>query len=340
MTDVPTTTVSDVSGMLAVVPTLVGFQPSRAIVILFLDEPGRLQLTMRVDLDGANVNEVAATAVMAARRAKASELILVGYIPSISAVIREVLSDLAIIVENETLDSEQPLTVRQMAAVGRDGWCELTPWSREIPPLRPLVEISDHPVAVERIFAGMGVAASRQDLYARVQPGSDPVPDGFAVGLVAQREQMKELAGHEMASLLATLLDGVHESGALPDGETVGRIVALVRNGEARDQASLRLSAETSQRWIAFWSSVARCTTDDAAVVPLALVGLASWVRGDGAMSNIAVELAHAMDPTHPLAKIVVTVNGLAIPPETWGALVTAMQSAEELVGLDDERAS
>ena len=42
MTDVPTTTVSDVSGMLAVVPTLVGFQPSRAIVILFLFAVGNL----------------------------------------------------------------------------------------------------------------------------------------------------------------------------------------------------------------------------------------------------------------------------------------------------------
>ncbi len=319
-----TVTVRDISGLLALVPTLVSFTPERSIVVCFL-RGTRIALSMRADLDGSNVRELAETAIMAAARAGASELVAIGYIPNISVVIHRVLQDLAIAVENETMDSETPLRVMALAAVGRDGWCELPMWGTEIPPLRPLAELTEHPVHVARIVAGMAPLRSRAEIVARVQPGSDATADEFIEGWQTQIAQMAGLSGHEMAKVLDELLSAYEQQseGELPDQHSMGRMAALVNEGVARDVASLRVSAETSHRWVDLWSAIARSADDQAALAPLALCGLASWVRGDGAMANASIASADAICdrlgvPQHPLVGIVRAVTSLCLPPEHW----------------------
>mgnify|MGYP000968246794 FL=1 len=54
-------------GAVAAVPSLLGFEPERSFVIVWV-AAGRRALTMRVDRDDARVHEVASTAVMGAHR--------------------------------------------------------------------------------------------------------------------------------------------------------------------------------------------------------------------------------------------------------------------------------
>lgn len=329
-----TVTVRDLTGLLALVPTLVGFQPERSIVVCFL-RGTRIALSMRADLDGANVRELAETAIMAATRAGASELIAVGYIPNISVVIHEVLRDLGIAIENETMDADQPLSVLALAAVGRDGWCELPMWGRDIPPLRPLAELTEHPVHVARIVAGMAPARSRAEMVARVKAGSDAPSEAFMDGWHSQCEQMAGMAGHEMASQLDELLTFYEQmpEGELPDQRSMGRMAALVNDGQARDVASLRVSTETSHRWVDLWATIARSTDDKAAILPLSLCALASWVRGDGALANAALDQAESLGDASdagraPLTRIVRSVLVNAIPPEHWTQFAREVKAA------------
>jgi len=330
----PTTTIRDLAGLLAVLPTMLGFRPERSIVVCFL-RGSRIALTMRADLDGARVGELAGTAIMAAARAGASELIIVGYIPNVGVVIHQVLQDLGIAIENETMDSDIRLSVLALAAVGRDGWCELPMWSQEVPALRPLAELEEHPIHVARVFNGMAPARSRQELVARVKAGSDAPSEAFMEGWETQIDQMANMAGHEMAALLHELLAAYERlpEGELPDQHSMGRIAALVNEGVARDVASLRVSTETSHRWVDLWATIARSTDDKAAIVPLSLCALASWVRGDGALANAALDQAEALADAsdagrHPLTRIVRSVLVHAIPPEHWTAFAKEAKAA------------
>jgi len=335
MTSTPETmTIRDLSGLIAVLPTMLGFHPERSLVVCFLNGP-RIALTMRADLDGARVQDLASTAIMAAQRADATELIAVGYIPNVSPVIHEVLRDLSIAIENETLDDEMPLTVRAIAAVGRDGWTELPMWSREIPELRSLDELTNHPVHVERVFQGMAPAKSRAEVVARVQAGSDAPADAFVAACRSQHEEMAQLAGHEMAARLDELLTAYEglPTGELPDPASMGQMAALITHGEARDVASLRVSTETSHRWVDLWSAIVRCTDGEGAAAPLALCALASWVRGDGTLANAACDQADSIcdglgTARHPLARIVRSVLVNAIDPHHWTQFAREVKAA------------
>ena len=312
-----TARVSDMAGVLACVPTLIGFHPARSLVALCLAR-GRVVLSMRADLDGSDVDELARMAVMAARRSDADELILVGYVPNVGTVIREVLRDLALTIESRTVDDEQPLFVRHLAAVGRDGWCELPDWGDDLPELRPLAEVENHPVHVQRIFDdGRLVATSRDALFDRVRPGSDPLPDGFALAFKTQMEAMSQDSAADLFEQLAGLLDACREHRQVPDGQVMGRLAALVTRSDVRDAATIRIDGETTL-WLDLWSGIARCTDGQTAAMPLALAGLASWVRGDGALANICCDLVAELQPDNPLAGIVRSVVENCLPPELW----------------------
>ena len=329
-----TTTIRDLGGLLAVLPTMLGFYPERSIIVCFL-RGSRIALTMRADLDGARIGELASTATMAAARAGASELIIVGYIPNISVVIHEALKDLALAIEKETMGGSTALTVSTLAAVGRSGWTELPMWGSAIPNLRPLAELTEHPIHVERVVAGMAPAKSRADLVARVQAGSDAPSDEFMDGWRTQIEAMSGMAGHEMAKVLDELLTAYEglPDGELPNQHSMGRLAALVNDGQARDVASLRVSTEPSHRWVDLWAAISRSTDDKAAIVPLSLCALASWVRGDGALANAALDQAEALADAsdagrHPLTRIVRSVLVNAIAPEHWTSFAREIRGA------------
>lgn len=336
MTAEPTqiTRLKDVPGLLAMVPALVGFTPQRSLVALFLDER-RVRLTMRADLDDARLGELADTVLLAAQRAGADEVVLIGYLPNVSTVIQQVLLDLAIAVENATMDSTTPLFVRHLLAVGRDGWIELDDWSEALPPLRPLAEIEDHPVRAQSVYQGRVVAASREDLAARVRPGTDPLPEGFGRGYTEQMEAMASTPGPELREALAVILDEYCQSGQMPGGHDIGRLVALVTSKEVRDVATLAVDSG-DERWIELWSAISRCTRGSAAVMPLALAALAHWLRGDGAVANVCIDLADEITRGHPLVGILRQASSACLPPSAWEACAAEIRAQQ---GLDDDAA-
>lgn len=320
----PVTPVRDLAALVASVPTLLGFQPHRSVVAVFIGSSRRVALTMRVDIHEARKPSMVSTTLLAADRADADEVILVGYTQRPGPVVAELLRDVAIAIEHEAMDAEQPVTVRHMAMVGAEHWCQVPPWSGDALAERPVSELSEHPVVAQRIYDGVAIETSREALGRRIEPGTEAVPEGFATGYAEASEHMRGLAGHESAELVAAILDDaeMREQGTYPDGEALGWLVAAIRDGEARDQASTRITRETALRWVEFWSYVSRMSEGQASVVPLALVGLASWVRGDGAMAGIAAERASAIDPNNALARLVASCNENCLPPEMWEALL------------------
>lgn len=330
----------DLAALVATVPSLLGFVPERSVVAVFIGANRRVTLTMRVDLGEARSAGMAATTVQAARQANAAEIILVGYVQRPGPVLAECLRDIGIAVENATMDDPDPLIVTRMAMVGQEHWAEVPTWSGQAPTRRPLAELHDHAVVAQSIYAGQSVAPSREALGRRFELSSEAQPEGYIDGYREAAEHMRGLAGHERAALVSAILDDVElsEPVTYPKGETLGWLLALVRDGQARDAASTRIRKESATRWLDFWSAVCRATAGEQAVVPLALVGLAAWLKGDGASANIAVDRAAAIEPGQPLVVILRSCLAHGLPPQMWDALVSTFEGMHvETENVEDE---
>jgi len=312
-----TSRVSDLAGVLACVPSLLGFVPERSVVVLCLAS-SRVVLTMRVDLDGSNVSTLADTVVMAARRAGADELVAIGYVPKPSRVILAVLQDLSIAVETATA-GPSPLCVRHLLAVGRDGWCELPHWGTELPPLRPHVEVDNHPVRAERVVAGRAVARSRKEVAMRVQPGSEQRSVEFELAVEATLLALPGLDDETAVALTGEHLDAIEDDPSAPvDDAVLGRMTALLAHPLARDEAMLRIDASTACGYVDVWSRVARLTGGRPALKALLLAGTAAWVSGDGATVNMCMEAGREIDPDHVGVQLLAAVTDGCLPPEVF----------------------
>jgi hypothetical protein len=63
-------------------------------------------------------------------------------------------------------------------------------------------------------------------------------------------------------------------------------------------------------------------------VVPLALFALVAYLDGDGAVANLALERAQAVDPQHPTVRLVGDIVASALPPAVViGALARSVHA-------------
>ena len=184
--------VTDMAGLLAFVPALVSYTPVNSIVVLFLSA-NRVAVAMRADYREATLHSLLEMSLRAADQSNAEEVVIAIYMPEVTEQVRSRACDLAVGLETETMNSDRPLKVIGLAAVGDNGWCELDPWDPEIPALRPLAELEGHPLRLQHIFDGKAVASSREEIAERVRPNSDPHSHEFAKAAETMIHRVREL---------------------------------------------------------------------------------------------------------------------------------------------------
>lgn len=321
--------IRDFAGLLAYIPSLLGFQPERSIVLVCLDD-SRVTLSMRFDLNDssapANVDTIAETAIMAARRANAQELVAVAYVPKPGRWIAECLRDLSLAIETKTSASEHaPIHVRHMAAVGRDGWIEVPDWGTEEFDLRPLAEIADHEVAAQRVFEGKVVARSRKDVEARVRPRTEEPSAEFVAGLETVMRELPSYDDEFAARLMVEHLLHIEETDGPVADDVLAGMVGLLAHPLARDEAMLRITRESAERYVEVWSRAVRLTDRRAALAALFLAGTAAWLSGDGAMVNMCAEQGGLIDPSHIGVRVLTMVNSDCWPPSVFEGIKAEM---------------
>ncbi len=324
-----TVTISDMAGILAFVPALVGFKPERSLVVMFLGGH-RVAMTMRADLNGANVAQLVVTTLRAARQSAAEELVIAAYMPNVSEVTRAILCDLAAGIELESIDDEPPLRVLGLAAVGRDGWCELDPWEPGIPPLRPLAELEEHAMHAQGVYEGRVVATSRDEIAARVKPDSETRSTAFEVAAEAVITALPALSDHEAAQMMTEHMQEVESKpvGSLIDEVSLARMMVLLAHPAARDAAMLRIDRDNALTWVAAWSQVVRVSGGRVACAALFLTGVAAWQSGDGALMNMCCDEARAIDPEHIGVQVLTAVTEQCWQPEVFDSLKTDLRAA------------
>jgi hypothetical protein len=177
-------------------------------------------------------------------------------------------------------------------------------------------DVSAHAFAAQAVLDGRVTHASREELAASIEARPDRVT-GLLAALgslprwgrdpAAQEHWARGLVRHHVAT------------GDVPaDPEAARLLVAL---GERRVLGTVRalMTRAEAAGHVGFWTDVVRRAPDDLLAAPAALLGLAAWLSGHGALAWCALDRCLAVAPDHALAGEVADSRLRAVPPHTWG---------------------
>jgi len=184
---------------------------------------------------------------------------------------------------------------------------------------------------VASIATGTVVAGAREDLVARIAP---PAADRDTMAATCTR-----VAGECSAAILDAGRTAVAEEswaavtaavarcrpGAPADRLTdaeVARVVCGLRDGDVRDRAfGLSLGAEPAAAE-QLWTECTRRAPAPLDAMPATLLAVCAWLRGDGAMANIALARAVASDPGYAFARLLSDALAACLTPSDLRALL------------------
>lgn len=168
--------------------------------------------------------------------------------------------------------------------------------------------------AAEAVMAGLGAAGTREDAV-RVVDGPAR-PDRAAFEAADERWLERQPGARETLELVARL---VRTEGELPLGQVADLVMAVQCVG-VRDAVWLAMDIAHARDHLRLWQQVVAVTPQEWALVPVLLLGCASWVAGQGALMVACVERALDLDPRSSLARLLSEVNRQALPPQAWEA--------------------
>ncbi|RFU19841.1 DUF4192 domain-containing protein [Geodermatophilus marinus] len=346
MDDTSPVRISSTGDLAAALPHLVGFRPRESVVLLALGGPGgrRLGLTARADLPGPGVSltrarELART--MTTDDAEAVVVAVVSEAPDVPEALpgqpagcgvpglphRAVVRDLVFAL------GERGLAVPEVLLVRGGRW-----WSYDCPlPCcapgagQPVPEGGEYAAAA--VLSGVVVEADRAALQARIAP-ADPAGTRAleaATWRVADRQvraRRRDPAGAERASwravtgAVARCRPGPG-SRPLADRELAG-VLWAVADTRVRDRALGFALGEDAAAAEVLWTECTRRAPAPFDAPPATLLAVSAWLRGDGAMANVALQRALASRPGYGLAELLSRGLAACLPPAELRALVTA----------------
>lgn len=286
--------------MLAVVPVVLGFAPHESVVMLTFG--GAHAFHARVDLPAgpAELAAVGDQLLDPVRRHAVRQVVLVLYTADARLARRSARC---------LTDRFARAGVRVLATLRADG----ERWWQAVRPDGPGVpyDLSTHPFSARAVLEGRVLLGSREELRSTVAAQPELV-----AGVVAA------LAGPtgdppDAAWVAATVRSGVRSGARLSD-VAVARLLRALLDPQLRDAAWAGLSRATAREHVAFWVDVVRRSPDPLVAGPAALLGLAAWQLGHGALAWCALDRCADAEPEHPLAVLVTRVLEEAVPPEAW----------------------
>lgn len=321
--------------LLSAVPLLVGFRPTESLVVLVLRGPRRrLGLLIRLDLPAAPERaEVVDQVRRAVRRADGDAAVLVVYTEDpggedgLGRLPQRALVDAL----GRTVEVDDALLVRggrSWSYLCRDACC---------PPGSPLptqVRGAAAQLAATSVAQGRALLPDRATLEQSVVPRRGPqererwaqhVEEASAE--VARDESgggggAAERTVELLREALAVRADG---GPALPE-QVAARILVGLRDVRARDRAvTLALGADPAV-YLSVLVELSRCAEPEQAAPVCTVLACAAYLRGDGALANVALARALDAEPASVLAGLLVRALGRQVPPAEVRELLLSVQ--------------
>jgi hypothetical protein len=313
-------------GVLAVVPHLLGFYPSRSLVVLGVTGPhDRVTLSFRYDLpdppDAELAVDIAAHACAVLSREAIPAALLIGYGPAelVKPAIEPLISGLL----HAGLDIKEVLR-----AEGGRYWSALCPDPECCPEEGIPFDPCSHPAAAALNEAGRDAFPDREALVRTLEP----VPGSArairqATGRALRRKvkllSRAQRTGEEGSRLVTDAGRSMvqqairrYRSGA--EITDVGKLAALavaLADLPVRDDAWARMDPEHRAGHLRLWTDVVTGAAPELAPAPASLLAFTAWQSGDGALANVAIERALDADPSYSMALLLADAVQAGLPP-------------------------
>jgi hypothetical protein len=302
----------------AALPPLLGFRPSESVVLVGLGgrDGRRVGLTVRADIPPAEHAPAVASLLASSARTDRPHAVLVAIVSEAPDAVAEPgrgpdLPHRALLHELTVALQRIRIPVRDALLVRAGRW-----WSYDCPDPccapaagtalpRGVTELE-----VASVAQGMVVENSRRDLELRIEPPASGSGGWDAVlrragerwaGATGERADEGWAALTE--ALAASAPGGATAGRRLPD-DLVARVVWALQDVGMRDRAlQLALGPEPSAAE-ALWTECTRRAPAPLDAAPATLLAVSAWLRGDGAMANVALERALDGDPGYTLARL------------------------------------
>ena len=320
----PRVRVSSPASLLAVIPPLLGFEPSEPSLVVIGTEPSsaEVRITIRFDIPEARL---AATVAGDAIRCLAGNCIttaaVVGYGPAclVDPVAGEVLRRFpkAGIALKEVLRAQDQ---RYWSYVCANPEC--------CPPEGTPFDAKAHPAAAK--FAGRPVLASRAALAHTIAPADGEKATAMRRATRAVERQVVRCvgrmgrAGHRVARrrLIAAagqpmVVEAIrrYRCGEEIDLEFAAWVTVALRELRVRDDAWARMLPEHGGAHSRLWADLTRLAQPGYVAAPASLLAFVAWQQGDGALANVALDRALADSRRYSMAKLLRRALDSGAPP-------------------------
>jgi hypothetical protein len=310
MTTPRTLTVRTPEDVLALVVSVLGFQPSDSVVMVTRTAAASFHARADLPLDQEEVLALAEHLAEAATVNQAQEAIIVTYsgdrhlCDAMTAALAEQLGTRGIDVD---------LAVREHA--GR--------WYRAGDPFGGEgfeYDLTGHPFVLECRFLDREIYRDRAELASSLRGPTELVTSTErALAQAAQKVLAQGAGGASVdgSDELGWALERVVGEDRLSPDE-IARLALDLGVREIRDGLWLAMDRATAADWRRRLKEIVRATPDDLVAEPAGLLAFASWLSGDGALAWCAVDLVRTVEPDHTLASLVAQALEAAVPPSAW----------------------
>lgn len=323
--------ISDPGEIAASLPGLLGFRPRESVVLISLtgSTGGRVGLTVRADIPEG---EHAATLARVLARSVSSDgprgvlLAVVSEAPDEVAVGSPVLPHRALVWELVRALAALPVPVPEVLLVRNGRWWSYDCLAACCAPAAGTPLPSGVPeLEVAAVATGMVVAPDRDDLAGRIArpPGFDRdamvaacvrAAVHCSAAIVADgREASAEASWSALTAAVARCRPGA-PSAPLSDDE-VARILWGLRDVHVRDRALRFALGPDAVAAEALWTACTRRAPGPLDAAPATLLAVSAWLRGDGAMANVALDRALDGSPGYRLARLLADGLTACLPP-------------------------
>jgi hypothetical protein len=326
----------DPGELIAALPHLLGFQPSDSLVLVTRHGRGEpLGPTVRADLPAAEEAD--------ALFHHLADVLVRQHVASALAVVigrehppgRALIETLGVVLDARGVELGHAYRIPEIASGAR--WCCYGPDRCG----GALPDPGSSRLAAAGVLDGEVTFTSRAELESLLEPDA-------AEALSRRRAALDQGGGSAPRSAragLKLLLAHIQAAGSeaahapLGDGVIVALLAALAEH-RVRDAVLWPgPHAEAAER---LWLTLTRAAPAPERAEPACLLGLCAYLRGNGALGNIALRAAGHANPDHRLTQLLGAATGQAIAPGELGELVrtASLHARAELLGTDAAAAS
>jgi hypothetical protein len=278
--------------VLAAVPVLLGFEPSESVVMLTFG--GRETFHARIDLPPPKELDEAVEMLLDPALAHGVEHVLFVVYSARPRLAGQVLTRLG--------EAFTVAGVRVVNGLRADGERWFLPGSPGVP-----YDVGAHPFRVRSVVEGHVVSASREELAARLAP---------TAGVTEVGEALARVVAYDAVEVVATVWRAL-EPGRFEVDDLAG-VLRGMRDRQVRDAAWGSMTRDDAAAHVALWTDAVQRSPAELVGAPAAVLGLAAWLAGNGALAWCAVDRCVESDPDNSLAELVGELLSRAVPPSTW----------------------